>query len=278
MKFNLETIPNGLLGSPLHIYCELQKVMHHPDTSFQELEAIIRIDSSLTARLLRVVNSAYYGFKSKVETITHALSIVGTDQLMELVVATSILGKFRGIPNELFNMNLFWRHSVAVGLAARTIAEIKKEEKPESYYVAGLLHDLGRLVMCLSTPDQALKIFEEHSQGDRPMTHYEEKHLECNHAQIGAALFERWNLPDFHQAVVKGHHDPFRDKEWELQASIVHFADYLAYEMGLGGSGEMHPPEINPKAKKLLKLDEKALKKVWEQMNNKLEDTLAAFV
>ncbi len=278
MKFNLETIPNGLLGSPLHIYCELQKVMQHPDTSFQELESIIRIDSSLTARLLRVVNSAFYGFKSKVETITHALSIVGMDQLMELVVATSILGKFRGIPNELFNMNLFWRHSVAVGLASRTIAEIKKEDKPERYYVAGLLHDLGRLVLCLSIPDQALKIFEEHSQGDQPMTYYEEAQLSCNHAEVGAALFQRWNLPDFLQAVVKNHHEPFRDPKWELQASIIHFADYLAYEMGLGGSGEMHPPELNPKTKALLKLDEKSLKKVWEEMNNKLEDSLAAFI
>ncbi len=278
MKFNLDTIPNGLLGSPLHIYCELQKVMHHPDTSFQELDAIIRIDSSLTARLLRVVNSAYYGFKSKVETITHALSIVGMDQLMELVVATSILGKFRGIPNELFNMNLFWRHSVAVGLASRTIAEIKKEDKPERYYVAGLLHDLGRLVLCLSVPDQSLKIFEEHSQGENPMTFYEEEHLDCNHAQVGAALFKRWNLPDFLQAVVGGHHDPFRNPEWETQASIVHFADFLAYEMGLGGSGEMHPPVLDPRAKKLLKLDEDSLKKVWEEMNSKLEDTLAAFI
>ena len=110
------------------------------------------------------------------------------------------------------------------------------------------------------------------------MTHYEEAHLETNHAKVGAALFEKWNLPEFLMGVVEGHHDPFHNPDWTTEASIVHFADYLAYEMGLGGSGEMHPPVLDPKAKKLLKLDEKALKRVWEEMNDKLEDTLAAFL
>ncbi|MFQ5482963.1 MAG: HDOD domain-containing protein [Nitrospinaceae bacterium] len=278
MKFKIENVPDRILGSPLHIYCELQKAVNDPDQDFNDLDKIIRIDVSLTARLLKVVNSAYYGLESKIETITEALGVIGTDQLMDLVLATSIIGKFQGIPTDLFNMNLFWKHSIACGLGSRAIARIKKEPSPERYYVAGLVHDLGRVILCLTSPQIAESIFEEHARFGEPMQVYEEKYLETKHGEIAGHLFRNWQLPDYLTEVVDHHHEPSKCTQFLLPAAIVHYADFLSYDMRLGSSGEMYAPILDPAAERLLNLSSDHFAEIEEEMSGQLEEILRVFL
>ena len=116
--------------------------MNDPRSATADFGAVVSDDPSLTARLLRLVNSAFYGFPSKIESVTQALSVVGTSQLNDLVLATSVLRVFKGVPKEFVDMDSFWQHSLACGVCVRVLAAQRRESN-----VAGLLHDLGRLIL-----------------------------------------------------------------------------------------------------------------------------------
>jgi len=117
------------------IYFELREALNDSDKTFQDLGDIISFDPALSARLLKIVNSPFYGFPSKIDTISHAISIIGRDQLTDLALATLVIYQFRGIPNSLFNMEKFWRHSIACGVTARSIAEFRSEKNAERFYL-----------------------------------------------------------------------------------------------------------------------------------------------
>jgi len=109
------------------IFNEINEAVEDPESSFTEIAEIIGGDMALSARLLKIVNSSFFGFPSKVETITHAITIVGTAQLRDLVLATTIISQFKGMPKDVVNMESFWKHSVGCGLAARIIAIFRRE-------------------------------------------------------------------------------------------------------------------------------------------------------
>ena len=109
------------------IFYQINEAVEGPECSFVEIGEIISGDPSLSARLLRIVNSSFFGFPSKIETITHAVTIVGTAQLHDLALATTVVNQFKGVPKDLINMEKFWLHSVATGLAARIIAVYRRE-------------------------------------------------------------------------------------------------------------------------------------------------------
>jgi len=153
------------LGSLPTIFYQINEAVENPESSFAEIAGIISKDSALTARLLKIVNSSYFGFSSKVETITHAITIVGMVQLRDLALATAIINNFKGIPKDAVDMRSFWQHSIAVGLAGRVIGVYLKEANPERFYVLGLLHDLGRLLTYLTLPEEMSRVLIKYSHG-----------------------------------------------------------------------------------------------------------------
>jgi HD-like signal output (HDOD) protein len=137
------------------IHVRLDEAINNPKKSLADIANIIREDPGLTARLLRIVNSAFYNFPTKVETISQAVTIVGNQQLSALALATSAMNMFRGIPGNLVSMDSFWRHSVGCGLAARVVATYRREPNAERFFVAGMLHDIGRPVLYSKISDDA---------------------------------------------------------------------------------------------------------------------------
>ena len=125
----LATLPEG--------FYKLNAAIEDPDCTFDDIGEIISIDPALTVRLLKIVNSAFLRVFTQVETITHALTIIGTDQLTQLVLATSVMNQFKGIPNDLLDMDAFWRHSITAGLAARSIAALSGEYNVERFFCGG---------------------------------------------------------------------------------------------------------------------------------------------
>ena len=268
--FKLDGNPEGILASPIHIFCEIQKFLQEPDGQLRNLEKIIRLDPLLAARLIRSANDKKNKNEPRIETISEAMSLVDPIEILSFAGKSKIMGRFQGIPNQLFNMHLFWLHSVIVAFTAQTIAILKNKGHPERYYVAGLLHDLGRLEICIAKPEMVFEVFKDQTTGGQSVIFYEEQHLEINHSAVGASLLSHWNFSEFLQAVVANHHDPLKNPKWKSEASILHLADHLAYEMGIG-CGKIPSSGFNPEVTNILKLEKGALGFIYREMNFRLE-------
>lgn len=274
MALTLQQLAKAEIASPPGIYFQLREVIDDPDGTFEDIGRVISNDPALAARLLKIVNSAFYGMSAKVETIPHALMIIGSDQLSELALATSVVSKFKGIPKELFDLKGFWIHSLGCGIAARLIAAHKSHEHPEKLYLAGMLHDIGKLVLLKENPEVYQNVLVKANQSeDKSLLQVEKEALHYTHAQVGGILLKEWRLPPGLSNAVNYHHEPLKAKTHGREASIVHVADFLMYEMELGRSGEPSIPTLQPEALKLLDLTPDFIKETKTQVE---EQTLEA--
>jgi HD-like signal output (HDOD) protein len=235
------------------VYHQFQEAMASDNTSFREIGEIILYDSGLTARLLKIVNSAYYGFSEPIEKITDAISVVGTEQLSYLVLSTVVTGKFKSIPESVLNMESFWQHSIACGLIARELASYKSSLEPEKFFVAGMLHDIGQIILCSKLPLLSMKFLLDLQSQSGQIDFLEKEELGFDHADLGASLLKKWKLSDFHVEMVAFHHKPHHSPHFAFEASILNFADDLANSMQLGSSGEK---PVSPKF----------VEEVWENL------------
>lgn len=261
------------------IFYKLNAAIEDPDCTFDDIGEIISIDPGLTTRLLRIVNSAFYGFSTEVETVTHALTIIGTDQLAQLVLATSVMGQFKGIPSGLINMESFWRHSIATGLAARSIAALSGEYNVERFFVAGLLHDIGRLVFCTKVPDETAETFKQAGASGELLCSEEQKTFGFDHAELGGELLKAWNLPNRLVESVTFHHSPEKSKNYAQETAVVNLADAIAYSMKFGSSGEAVIPPLDPKSWKIIGLPESLyLPMIKDKIELQYEDVVGVFL
>lgn len=275
---NVETLVSDMVSSIPTVYFKLKKAIDDPMSSFKDFENIIRMDSGLIVRLLKVVNSPYYGLTERVETIERALTIVGIGQLCELVLTTSIAGQFKGLPKELVDMGVFWRNSIGCGLAAKMIALYKKKPNPEAFYTAGMLHDIGSLVIFKKKPDQAREVFTICKNQKTPLTDTERKVLGFDHTQAGGALLKAWKLPQFLYEVVLWHHDPFKSTTHRSDAGIIHVADFVSYQLNAALSGGTPPPPLNVAVVKELGLSEQFLVTLEKELKEPIEKAVSAFM
>lgn len=265
------------LGSLPTIFYQINEAVEDPESSFTDIGDIISKDSALTARLLKIVNSSYFGFSSKVETITHAITIVGMVQLRDLALATAIINSFKGISKDSVNMHSFWQHSIATGLAGRVIGVYLKDSNPERFYVLGLLHDLGRLLTYLAIPEDMSRVLIKYSHGG--LLHEAENDvLGWDHAEAGGRLLAKWNLPDRLVEGVLYHHDPSRAPRFRLEAAVTHVADILTQTLELGNSGERYVPPMDNEAWKTLGLPTSFLSTVLEQVDRQASEAVKVFL
>ncbi len=247
MESLIETDPR--LASLPAVYYEFRRAVQAQDIDFEEVEQIILKDSHLIIRLLKIVNSAFYSFSSKIETISHAISVIGTEQLGYLVLSTAIMDKFSGIPQDVIDMDSYWRHSIACGLVSKKLAEYKGESNSEKYFMFGMLHDIGRLIMCMNIPKRNLEVLNRSNSDNRAVFLIEREELGFDHAQLGGALLRKWKLPKIHQEVVAFHHDPSGALLFPSEVAHCHLADIIANTLKLGCSGESAiVPEIDEHA------------------------------
>ena len=281
----MKTLPEDVVGVagematlPI-IFTRINEAVENPKSSFSEISQIISGDSSLSARLLKIVNSAFYGFSNKIETITHAITIIGTAQLRDLVLATTVMEKFKGVPSETINMKSFWLHSISCGLAARIIATYRHEQNPERFYVLGVLHDIGRLLMLLNIPDQMREVIKL-SVKEHIILHEAEKQIVgFNHAEMGGFLMEAWNLPVTFQNAIAFSHDPSSTPpECVTDTSILHVADLVTHCMEYGSSGEPSVPPLNEEAWEEIGLPSSILPSIVYQLDRHLDETIHMFL
>lgn len=261
------------------VFYRFKDAVDDPDTSFDEMGEIISSDPGLTARLLKIVNSPFYGFSSEVETIPHAISIIGSSQLNDMVLSTCIIDRFKGISPKAIDMQLFWEHSIATGLAAKIIAKEINMLNHDSIFVGGLLHDIGRLVLCINAPEQFSEIFLKAQTKGKSLLEAEKEILGFGHDKVGEELLKRWKLPKIHQETVGYHHCPLEAPLFNKEAAVVDDANAVAQSLALGSSGEQFVSKFNDETLELLGIEnESFFLSIFDNVQEEYQVTLEAFL
>src|SRR5438876_540629 len=232
------------LASLPMIYTRLTEAIDNPRASTMQIADIIASDSALTARLLRLVNSAFYAFSSRIDTVQQAVLLIGTQPIRDLALATSVLSVFPGIPRELGSMQSFWEHSITTGVTARLLATYRNERRAERFFVAGILHEIGRLLLFALRPDAARAALTRSRTESEPLVVAEHAAFGFDHGEAGGAILEAWKLPEDLQAIVRCHHAPAEAGHYQRDAALVHVADVIATAMQIGNSGDPAVPAL----------------------------------
>lgn len=230
------------------VYIKLVEKAQDPNSSSADFVTIISEDIGLSARLMKLVNSAFFGYPSRIDSLSRAVAIVGTKQLQDLALATSIFEIFKDVPTNLITMESFWKHSIGCGVVARILANYRREFNIERAFVSGLLLDIGRLVMFMAIPDITSRIFETARNQDQLLYQAERQALGFTHAHVGGALLKHWRLPEQIVHSVKYHHSPIAATRYKVDTALVHTADVIITALSSEASGEIFVPPPNNQA------------------------------
>ncbi len=253
------------------IFFLIQESIRDPRMSSRHIGEIISKDQALTAKLLKLVNSAFYGFPSKVDTISRAVTIIGTRQLSTLALGLSVISRFKNISSDVLDMESFWKHSIACAIGAKTLAGYRNLPNTESFFVCGLLHDIGRLIMLAYFPDEYHQtILAARSQKAR-LVDVEKLYFRQDHASLGAMLAEKWKLPVTIEQAIRHHEKPSK-VGFNLEATLVHVANILTIGCRIGLSGNDLIPEPDRESWQKTHLDISILKQTAKLVEAQVEN------
>lgn len=221
------------------------------DADFQEIAHVIEADQTLTARTLRAANSALYGVARRIQTVRQATVLLGRETILNLAIGASVLGLQGSLSRAWPGDSVaFWRHSIAVASVARELAKHLRLPDPEEAFVAGLLHDIGKLILLGHFGDHYLHVLKAAQYGAKPLYLLEREVLETDHAAVGQALCVHWNIPPTLTQAIAEHHSAVPAATGST-ADVVRDANDLVKTIGLGDSGsrfvDLRPVEALPR-------------------------------
>jgi putative nucleotidyltransferase with HDIG domain len=224
---------------------KISELVSLPETSAKDIEAVVAKDQVLTGKLLRLVNSPFYGFPQKITTISRAVGIIGFEALRNLVFSSSAINLFRSQGSDVFQPEEIWKHSVGTALAAKELARHIGEKQVEEFFVGGLIHDIGKLVHEEYFGERFRQACAMALQGDMLLRQAEQEVLHFTHDQTGGLLLSQWNLPAKVVSMVRFHHAPGDAQEYRREAGVIHLADILCRAKGLGSGGDNKIPLLD---------------------------------
>jgi len=255
------------------ISLRVNELANDPDSTADDMAAVISQDPALVVRMLKIANSAYYGLSKEVDTITRAVAILGVNKIRDLVLSTSTSQAFDGIPNDLITMQDFWHHSLYCGLLAQILAKKSNKANAESIFIAGLLHDIGQLLMFNQLPEKSHESILLLMEGTEELETYEaERHVfGFDHMQVGAELIKSWKLAPVLQECVEFHHEPQKAKEFPAEVALINIANAVAVMADFDSMSEDDEiPMIDPKSWELTGLSKddlpEAIKKAQDEI------------
>lgn len=210
------------------VFIKVNEMVDDPTSSASDIGKFIANDPGLTARLLKIANSPLYGFPSRIDTVSRAITIIGTRGLRDLILATSVINNFTRMPSDHIEIEAFWHHSLYSGVLARLIAVKCNALHTEPFFVSGLLHDIGQLIILNKLPEMSRETQMRANDGKVPLHEVEQEVIGFDHAQVGCELLRSWGLPETIIDATAYHHRPGSAELSPLGASIVHIADALA--------------------------------------------------
>ena len=237
-----------------HIVTKVVSISNRSDTSAADLGRIIEKDQTLAAKVLRLANSPFYGFPKRIYSVSHAVVVLGLNAVKGLTLGATAFDMMKAS-----GMEHLWRHSLGVAMMTTVLAPRAGLRNPEEVFVAGLLHDLGQVIISEKLSDQAAQIEQDFREHDCFRSEVEQEALGLTHADVAGWVADMWNLPTLLKDPMMFHHRPTLALAAPLHAAIVHVADILVKAMGCGVTGNNLVPAPSPEAWKLVRLDEKGL-------------------
>ena len=260
----LPTIPSVLK--------KLLAVIENPKISLTEVGNFIQSDPVLTSRVLKMVNSPIYGFPGRISAVQQALILLGLNVVRGLLLGVSV---FEVMQKSMVGL---WEHSLGCAIAARIIAKKKNIPEPEEISIAGLLHDIGKVVMILRYKEIYEDVIKAAETENLLIMEAEKSIFDITHADSGSWIAKKWNFPQSLVEVIEYHHKPNLSKSLPVQASIVHLADLLTRSVGFGFSGDNHVPAVNPAAWELLNLSDADLREIFVEMEDAFSEAEAFLI
>jgi putative nucleotidyltransferase with HDIG domain len=225
---------------------KMLSLLEEPDTEVSEIEEILRYDPGLTANVLKLANSAYFGIPSKIGSLRQAVILLGLRRLIQLVVASCVSAvKDKSVPGYDLPAGDLWRHSIAVSLAAEAMVKDKKRTVSQDVFTPALLHDVGKLVLRTFVKEE-LEAIESIAAKGVPFVVAENMILGTDHAEIGAQILSHWNLPSDVVNAVRWHHDPDSPETSNKQMDIVYLANLLCQTTDTSGEDGGQTVELSP--------------------------------
>lgn len=220
------------LSSPPSVYFNLQKLIEDPSKSLAEAAFIIEKDASLSLKLLKIVNSAFYGFPSKVTSINQAISLIGTQELQNITLSTIVIEKFSDLPGGLMSMHDFWKRSLHCALIAQGIDRFLGKRFAQSVFICGILHNIGQLVFFRRLPELSreinLMLEAQEYILSRDEVKIEQSILGFDHYQTGAVLTQLWKLPEIITQSIRLHASLDTTGNYQEISAIIRLADYYS--------------------------------------------------
>jgi HD-like signal output (HDOD) protein len=249
---------------------ELNEIIADPMSSSGDIAQVVNKSPSLSAMLLKIVNSAFYGFRSKVDSISRAVMMIGSKEVSNLALGITIMETFKEIPRQIMDVASFMEHNLACGIVARIIAGHSAIAHSEQLFVSGMLHDIGRLILCKYFPKLAIACLADADSNIQSLLKTELSLAKCTHMQIGKKLLKKWKLPYSLENNIFYHHNPSSSPSPET-AAAVQLADIIVHGLGVGSSGEQIIPAFDHKAWEKMKLSVGAFNTVIHQAGHQIE-------
>jgi len=276
-ELNINDLLDGdiSLASPPEIYARLSRILKEPDPPHSLLAEVIERDPALSARVLKLANSAFFALAEEVGNIEQAINLIGIPSTRDIVLATEVIQRFNNIPHELVDIYSYWHASLRSAILAHQMAML--EQKPQydrSMFLAGLLHDVGHLVIYMRTPELGRKTLLEHRHRGIPLHIVERNILGFDYAAVGAALAHKWNLPKMLCSLLASHLEPQEAQEYRRESALINIATTLGHQGSFDEDliDPLLPPELP--VWELAGIDSSALKSILPAARQDFEAAL----
>jgi putative nucleotidyltransferase with HDIG domain len=248
------------------IVLKISSLAEDDKSSVNEIAKLIATDQILSAKVLKLVNSPFYGFSGRVSTISNALILLGINVVRSLALSSSI---FEMMEKTVVGL---WEHSFGAALAANTIAKKLKLPEAEEISTAALLHDIGKVIIKLKLEDDYDHLISLINEKEVSMIEAEKELLGADHSEIGEWIAKTWFLPEKLIEPIACHHSVNKSIIHKTKTAAVHLADILVKASGFGFSGDDFVPRIQPAAWEKLGMNEKLLEEIVGEVEDKLID------
>jgi putative nucleotidyltransferase with HDIG domain len=249
----LPTVPSNLR--------QISLMLEKPRLTMDEIARFVSNDPALTAKVLKMVNSAAYGFPGRISSVSHAIMLLGLNVIRGLLLGISVFDLMQK------NMAGLWEHSCACAVAARCLAQQKKMKEPEEVSICGLLHDIGKAIVMLQYPSEYDQALREAKDKEISLYEAEKKFLAATHAEVGLWLAQKWRFPANLVEAIGFHHRPQLATQAPLETAIVHVADLLVRAKSVGFAGDSFVPAVHPATWQLLQLSDDDIKSILTQID-----------
>jgi len=254
---------------------KIVQIVNDPKTTARDVNQVISTDQALAAKVLKLVNSAYYGLANKVSSITQAVVILGFNTIKSLALSASVLDTFSQAEVSSFSREDFWRHSLGVAVGGKLISQLTKvpQKQQEEYFIGGLLHDMGKIVFDQYLHEEFAEAAQLAKDTGCTFANAEQEVLGITHAEIGRMIAEKWNLPVNLMESIAYHHEPAKSKEANHQTVAIHFSDILCKSKQIGFSGDYEITGLDEAAVEKLNIPAAQLEKlIAEDIDREFEN------